>query len=665
MSLRFYPYHACFLVATTFAAMSQSACASPYQTVSGADSLFPQAERAATSHDMGQLASYQSQMAGGLLAMYPEYWQLNEDLGEQPVSSIISFAQRYAGSAMAEKLTADYAEAKAAQGDYEAIRQVTPYIHNPDTSEACAVALGFNRSNDSMRALVEKPNVWLSTKKQPDLCNRLATEMADNPMISAQDHEQRLYRMLRMGSNNDVVQLSGKLGSPISYNQLMSVSNNPRNSLASLTNQSPSPANRYLYLYSLARLAKTSIGEAAMQLNADITQDNQHRAKFFDDKTRQYAYRTLGSARMKVNTDQGFSSEAVDWMHNSLGTPFNQEEAEDYARAAIRFSRWADVVNAIAMMDNVPQQAPVWQYWLARAYSQVGNANQKNQARQIFSRLAQQDDYYGLLAKDQIGQGFSRLPSSPSISGNDVQRVAQDTDFSRAFTLYNLGANRTYSNREWNWAIKKARDKGDDRLVLAAAQRANDMGWYDRAIYAIETSKTLPKSALAYPMPHQNSVVSYSRQAGIDPAWAYGIMRQESRFNIGAKSGVGAGGLMQLMPDTAKYVARKLGEPYNASNVATGDTNIRYGTYYMGDIAGKLGGQPVLATAGYNAGPNKARTWQPTSGSLNADQYVETIPYPETQNYVKAVMENTAHYGVLLGEGKQSLTQRMGTVGAN
>ena len=121
---------------------------------------------------------------------------------------------------------------------------------------------------------------------------------------------------------------------------------------------------------------------------------------------------------------------------------------------------------------------------------------------------------------------------------------------------------------------------------------------------------------------------------------------------------------MQIMPDTARYIARKLGEPYEPSRVAGGDTNIRYGTYYMGDILNKLGGQPVLATAGYNAGPGKAKTWQPENGSLAADQYVETIPYAETRNYVKAVMENTTNYDVLLGGSNQPITQRMGIIAA-
>lgn len=639
--------------------LSQSACANPAPTyTSQADSYFTQAERAAASHNTSQLMQFQQQMQGGLLAMYPEYWLLNDELASQPASAIASFAQRYAGTAMAEKLAADYAEAKAAQGDYAAVRQIAPFVSNADSNESCAIALGFNQAGDVMRALVEKPNVWLNTKKQPELCTQLATQMNSNPLISQNDRSDRLYRVLRIGNNNDIVQLSNQLGANISYNQLMSVSNSPTAFLSQIIAQPATATNRYLYLYAIARLAKNSTSQAAMQLTNDIARN----PALLDDNTRRYAYRTLGVARMGVNTDEGFSEDAVNWMQKSLGVPFNFEEAEDYAQAAIRFSRWNDVVNAIGSMDSVVQKQPVWQYWLARSYSQIGNASQKQQARQIFSNLAQKNNYYGLLAKDQIGQKFTQLPSTPSIGNSDYQRLSQDNSFGRAFTLFNLSANPSYSNREWNWAVKKARDKGDNNLIIAAAQRANDMGWYDRAIYAIESSENIENSALAYPMPRQNSVVQNSRRVGIDPAWAYGIMRQESRFNVGAKSSVGAGGLMQIMPDTARYIARQLGESYSPSNVASGETNIRYGTYYMSDIQGKLGGQPVLATAGYNAGPNKAKAWQPISGSLSADQYVETIPYPETQNYVKAVMENTANYGVLLNENRQSISQRMGVI---
>ena len=251
----------------------------------------------------------------------------------------------------------------------------------------------------------------------------------------------------------------------------------------------------------------------------------------------------------------------------------------------------------------------------------------------------------------------------PNVPSSDTNRMLNDPHFARAFALYNSSANRTYANREWNWAVKKARDNNDNKMIVAASKYAHDLGWLDRSIYAIDSTEGLDAFSLSHPMPHQNEVVTYSRQAGIDPAWAYGIMRQESRFVSSARSGVGASGLMQIMPDTAKYIARNLGETYSASRANSGDTNIRYGTWYMSDIMGKLYNQPVLATAGYNAGPNKAKRWQPVYGSLAADQYVESIAYPETRNYVKRVMENATIYSSLLG-ANMPITQRMGTIPA-
>ncbi|MDU7367268.1 MAG: lytic transglycosylase domain-containing protein, partial [Acinetobacter baumannii] len=141
--------------------------------------------------------------------------------------------------------------------------------------------------------------------------------------------------------------------------------------------------------------------------------------------------------------------------------------------------------------------------------------------------------------------------------------------------------------------------------------------------------------------------------------WAYGLMRQESRFVTSARSHVGAGGLMQIMPDTAKLIARQMGETYNPAALSEMNTNIRYGTFYLSMIQGQLSNNPVLATAGYNAGPNRARRWQPDYQPIEADQYTETIPLLETRDYVKHVMTNATHYGVILGQGAQSLIQRM------
>jgi soluble lytic murein transglycosylase len=241
-----------------------------------------------------------------------------------------------------------------------------------------------------------------------------------------------------------------------------------------------------------------------------------------------------------------FKSDVIRYLDASYGLPFSPEEAEIYARQAIRFSNWEGVIRAIDAMSVNQRQEDRWQYWLARASEQRGDSKSKRLAQDIYKRLAQGDDYHNLLAKERVGEA-PKLPMNVEPSQSDVIRLSQDIHFSRAFALRNVGAADSYVNREWNWAVRQAYLKHDDGLLLAAAKRATDMGWYDRAIYAADRTTNKHNYNYRFATPHKNLVVNHSYSAGIDPAWAYGLMRQESRFNTGARSHVGAGGLMQII----------------------------------------------------------------------------------------------------------------------
>ncbi len=600
-------------------------------------------------------SSYQQGNTGDMSAMYAEYSRLQGQLSSLSPSTVTNFARRYPKSALAEKLVADYAESKAGMSDYNAIQQASPYIVNADASEACALAIGDIRQN-TMRIAEQKSSVWLNTLEQPNLCDQFASSLVNHSMVTNSDRLARLYRVLRTGKTGDIISLSRSLGISIDYMQLSSIRSNLNGFFSRFASQPRSQINQYLYLYAIGRLTDKSFREASIQLNYDVRQY----PHLLDANTRRMAYRTIAVTRMNMNTTSGFNSEAVTWFRNSLGVPFNYEEAEDYAMASIRFSQWQDLVNAITSMDGAHREEDIWLYWLARGYEQTG---QRRQARKLYRQVAQKNNYYGYLAKDKIGQRINISAMGARLPNVSTQSVTNNEHFSRALSLHYSG-DKNDAKREWNWGVRSALADRNYPLLLAAAKKAHDIGWYDRSIYAMEMANeemNMMNVAVAFPMPRKGSVVRYAQRAGIDPAWAYGIMRQESRFNVGAKSNVGAGGLMQIMPKTARYIARKLGERYSSRRVATGDTNIRYGTWYMGDILGKLNGQVVLATAGYNAGPSRARAWQPSYNRLSADQYVETIPFPETRNYVKEVMANSTIYGYLLGRPK-SITQRMGTI---
>ncbi|MBE9399890.1 lytic transglycosylase domain-containing protein [Acinetobacter albensis] len=616
-----------------------------------ADEQFNDALRAANSGNIGLLQQYQSSMQNDVLGYYPEYWALNSNLAAQSSSQITSFAQRYPQSAMTEKLAADYVEEKVKQADFASAQPVLPYVTNADQAESCAVAQVRAKSGDPL-VFAEFKDVWLTTNSQPELCTGLGRMMLSSPLMTEQDRQQRVWGQLRAGQSGQALATAQTLGINLSLAQLNQIQANPLNYLWSAPKAS-SVDHAYL-IFAMGRLADSDLNSALSSV--------QRAAQGTPVQVQKALYRAVGYIGGTTVMKNNFNREVLNYLDASYGLPFSSEEAEIYARQAIRFSAWESLIRAIDAMSVTQKQEDRWQYWLARASEQRGDASSKRAAQQIFKKLAEGDDYHNLLAKDQLGQKYSNLPNNVQPSNHDLQRLNQDIHFSRAFALRRVDAPENYINREWNWAVRQAYLKHDDGLLLAAAKRATDMGWYDRAIYAADRTENKHNYAYRYAMPHQNYVVSHSRNAGVDPAWAYGLMRQESRFVTNARSHVGAGGLMQIMPDTAKLIARQMGESYNPAALTDMNTNIRYGTFYLSMIQSQLSNSPVLATAGYNAGPNRARRWQPETQAIAADQYTESIPLTETRDYVKHVMTNATHYGVLLGQGAQSLEKRMNII---
>ena len=616
-----------------------------------ADEQFNDALRAANSGNIGLLQQYQSSMQNDVLGYYPEYWALNSNLAAQSSSQITSFAQRYPQSAMTEKLAADYVEEKVKQSDFASAQPVLPYVTNADQAESCAVAQVRAKSGDPL-VFAEFKDVWLTTNSQPELCTGLGRMMLSSPLMTEQDRQQRVWGQLRAGQSGQALATAQTLGINLSLAQLNQIQANPLNYLWSAPKAS-SVDHAYL-IFAMGRLADSDLNSALSAV--------QRAAQGTPVQVQKALYRAVGYIGGTTVMKNNFNREVLNYLDASYGLPFSSEEAEIYARQAIRFSAWESLIRAIDAMSVTQKQEDRWQYWLARASEQRGDASSKRAAQQIFKKLAEGDDYHNLLAKDQLGQKYSNLPNNVQPSNHDLQRLNQDIHFSRAFALRRVDAPENYINREWNWAVRQAYLKHDDGLLLAAAKRATDMGWYDRAIYAADRTENKHNYAYRYAMPHQNYVVSHSRNAGVDPAWAYGLMRQESRFVTNARSHVGAGGLMQIMPDTAKLIARQMGESYNPAALTDMNTNIRYGTFYLSMIQSQLSNSPVLATAGYNAGPNRARRWQPETQAIAADQYTESIPLTETRDYVKHVMTNATHYGVLLGQGAQSLEKRMNII---
>jgi soluble lytic murein transglycosylase len=347
------------------------------------------------------------------------------------------------------------------------------------------------------------------------------------------------------------------------------------------------------------------------------------------------------------------------------GTARADEVLEWQVRAALRAADWAQVKSTIERMPAALQRDPAWVYWHARALKQMGQAAA---AAEAWRALAGQPHFYGVLAAEELGQALA-LPAPPlAVSAAEISACCATNDgFMRALKLYELGL-RQEGNREWNWQLRSAHDgRGmSERELLATAEFARSQNVLDRMISTSERTQTELDFTQRFPAPHRPELTQFATAMNLEPAWVYGLIRQESRFIQDARSTVGATGLMQLMPATARYVARKLRiADFSPARMNELQLNLELGTGYLKMVLNDLDGAPMLATAAYNAGPGRPRAWrasltQPVEGAV----FAETIPFNETRDYVKKVMTNTVYYAALFDAKGGSLKQRLGVVAA-
>ena len=299
---------------------------------------------------------------------------------------------------------------------------------------------------------------------------------------------------------------------------------------------------------------------------------------------------------------------------------------------------------------------PEWIYWLGRAQKAGGRTTE---ADALFAKISGQANFYGNLADDELGRSVM-LPPKAHAPTSEAQKATRDNPgIRRAMAFFRLDM-RTEGVKEWNWSLRGM----DDRELLAAADLAKRNQIWDRAINTADRTTSDHDYYLRYLSPYGEQVRPAAHNQSLDDAWVYGLMRQESRFITSAKSNVGASGLMQLMPATAKWVAKKIGmQHYDHGRVNDTETNVLLGTSYMRLVMENLDNHPVLASAAYNAGPGRAKKWRadrPLEGAI----YAETIPFGETRDYVKKVMSNSIYYSALFTGKPDSLKARLGTIGA-
>ncbi|WP_175330486.1 MULTISPECIES: lytic transglycosylase domain-containing protein [Candidatus Ichthyocystis] len=313
------------------------------------------------------------------------------------------------------------------------------------------------------------------------------------------------------------------------------------------------------------------------------------------------------------------------------------------ARTALRERNWKQLILVIDDMPKSLSHQDVWVYWKAYALMSLGH---KQESEALWKKIAGKYNYYSFLAREALHTKVF-LPENKEIVLDEkyYQSLLSNKSIKRAILLHRAG----YLNlaiKEWNWITNNL----SDSQLLTASYLARDYGMLGLCIQSASMVHYYKGFMLRYPLPYFDTVMSTAKRFHIDPSWVYGVARQESRFMEKAVSAAGAMGIMQVMPHTASVVSRKfhLFEKEHSREIVDPAINIILGSAYLHWIYGAFSKSIILATAAYNAGPNRASLWRDQETLLPATIYIETIPFAETRRYVKNVLANACIYKLIL-----------------
>ena len=594
------------------------------------------------SEDLKQLNTQQY-----ILAPYADYWLMLLNMSQARDEEVQNFLAKYVDMPFTDRIRGEWLKKLGKDGNWGPFFEELNNFKREDISVQCYAMLGHIQLADAEVAIQAK-TLWMTSVDLPSNCNQLFEVLQKSGVLSNENIWEKFRLALQDGNLTLAKYVITRLPNveSSSLNLLDKAYQTPQvileNKMASFKTRFGAEVN----LYALDRLARS-------KLDAAISTYNKVQSLFDIDN------RAFGWGRIAYHAAREHNPQALKFYALAENTGLDKDQLAWEVRAALRVQDWEVVKKTISAMQSTQQQESVWRYWKARALRERGDLVESNS---IFNKLSTERHYYGLLAAEELEGLMSSQAIEYKVTDNEVMAIASQPEIKRAFELQRLDMHWE-AKAEWVWATRHY----DDAQLLAAAEYAMRQKWYDIAISTADNTKQIHNFNLRYPTPYRDFFHKSSDEAGLDEAWVYGITRQESRFMHYAKSGVGAAGLMQLMPATAKWVAKRLGiYSYNNNMIHDLNTNIAFGTYYMRYILDLMGGQEVVATAGYNAGPNRAKRWMARE-RLEAPIYIESIPFNETRVYVQKVMTNAQIYAPrLVGENNnvkiQTFKSRLGVI---
>ena len=578
------------------------------------------------------------------------YWTLRGRLEQASHDEVRAFLKRYSGSYHEDRLRNDWLLLLGRRGDWDTFAQEHPAYRMRDDKEVACYALYVEHLKQQTPVADKVRDLWLAQKDADEGCLLAAKQQLAAGLLPPSVAWQRARWAMENNRVRAATQAVGLLDADW-VATVQAIHTDPGKYLDDKVT-AIRPRTKELVTLALVRLAATDL-EAA----TDEVQKVRWRTQLTAEE-KSWVWGVIGK-----RLAQRLSDTALPSFKQARNDQLSDDQLGWKARSALRAGAWGEVLSAITAMGPAQRQEPVWTYWEARALLALQTPGATEQARALYQRMASSVGFYEQLALEGLGRPLTAPAKPAPLTAAELREAADNAGLQRALLAIQLGL-RTEGVREWNYTTNLHTPGGmGERQLLAAADLACKNEVWDRCINTSKRTTTEIDHAQRFPTPHRAAVVNRAQAIGLDPAYVYGLIRQESRFITDARSGVGASGLMQVMPATAAWTAKRIGmTDFKANQITDRDTNIAIGTAYLKLALDDFEGSMPMAAAAYNAGPSRPRSWR-NGPVLEAAIWIENIPFSETRDYVKRVLSNTTNYAALLTGEPQRLSQRLAPIG--
>ncbi|EOL9088857.1 murein transglycosylase [Enterobacter hormaechei] len=620
--------------------LAASVCVMAVSQAVHADSLDEQRSRYAQikqAWDNKQMDTVQALMP--TLKDYPlypylEYRQITDDLMNQPTVTVNNFIQANPTLPPARTLKSRFVNELARREDWRGLLAFSP--DKPGATEAqCNYYYAKWATGQQEEAWVGAKELWLTGKSQPNACDPLFSAWRASGQQDPLSYLERIRLAMKAGNTRLVTVLAGQM--PADYQTIASavigLANDPNTVLTFARTTGATDFTRQMAAVAFASVARDDVENARLMI-PQLVQAQQ----LNDDQTQELrdivAWRLMG-------TD--VTDEQARWRDDAVMRSNSVSLVERRVRMALGTGDRRGLNTWLARLPMDAKEKDEWRYWQADLLLERGR---DDEAKEILHSLMQQRGFYPMAAAQRLGEEYTlKIDKAPA---NANPALTQGPEMARVRELMYWNLDNTARSE---WANLVTSRTTEEKAQLA--RYAFDNRWWDLSVQATIAGKLWDHLEERFPLAYKDLFDRYTSGKDIPQSYAMAIARQESAWNPKVRSPVGASGLMQIMPGTATHTVKMFNIPgYSSpSQLLDPETNINIGTSYLQYVYQQFGNNRIFASAAYNAGPGRVRTWLGNSaGRIDAVAFVESIPFSETRGYVKNVLAYDAYYRYFMGQ---------------